>query len=334
VIGVVFLVAILAGGPADEAAGEETELAGPKGRWFYITNLYATVPLMLALTIAYLLGVTRALETGDTMQRLVQIGGGACLVGYFYALAGVTVAHELTHWVHDGIAQRSARLLLAFTFNTTFTIYHVHGHHRTVAQFNDAATARRGEPVYSFLLRTVVDQFREAMRYEANRLRRSGRSFWRNRALNGYFYSLGLLALAWAIAGASGVIAFLAPAVLGRTLHELMNYVQHYGLVRVEGAPIESRHTWDCYHLLSNALQYNLPRHSHHHMFAATPFWGLSISKGAPMLPHGYQTMAVLALIGPLWRRTMRPLLAQWDETLASEAERQLIEERGWTNAA
>ena len=130
------------------------------------------------------------------------------------------------------------------------------------------------------------------------------------------------------------LLAFLGAAVVGRFSHELMNYVQHYGLVRAEGAPIEARHTWDCYRLISNALQYNLPRHSHHHLFASKPFWNLPTSEKAPKLPYGYQTMAMLALIGPLWRRTMRPLLADWDRSLASEAERQLVHQRGWSNLA
>ena len=44
--------------------------------------------------------------------------------------------------------------------------------------------------------------------------------------------------------------------------------------------------------------------------------------------------MAMIALIGPLWRHTMRPLLADWDRNLASEAERHLIRQRDWVNLA
>ena len=81
---------------------------------------------------------------------------------------------------------------------------------------------------------------------------------------------------------------------------------------------------------MSNALQYNLPRHADHHMFASKPFWQLGDAKGAPMLPHGYQTMVFVALLPTLWRRTMRPLLSDWDARLANEAERAVIRERGW----
>jgi len=333
---VVAAVAMLSGGPVDEAAGDDESTVGDAGRRYYALNLYATAPLIALLTIAYLYTVRQSAGTIEGFGQALPLLAAGFLVGYLYALVGVTVAHELTHWTHDRIAQESARILLSFTFNTPFTIYHVHGHHRTVAQYNDAATARRGEHVVAFFVRTVIWQFREAVSYEAERLRRASRPVWswHNRVLTGQLYSLAILVVAWAIAGLAGVLAFVGAAVLGRIIHELMNYVQHYGLVRVDGAAIEARHTWDCYRRISNALQYNLPRHSHHHLFASKPFWNLPTSDRAPKLPHGYQTMAMLALIRPLWRRTMRPLLADWDRKLANEAERQLIRQRGWDNLA
>jgi hypothetical protein len=329
-IAIVAAIAMLSGGPVDEVAGDDERLVGEAGSRFYAFNLYATAPLIALLTASYV--ITLRGVTLDTLPEVLQFVVGGFLVGYLFALVGVTVAHELTHWSHDRIAQQSARILLSFTFNSTFTIYHVHGHHRTVAQLSDAATARRGENVFAFLVRTTIWQFREAFAYEAGRLRRSNRSIWswRNRALNGQLYSVAILLAAWVIAGGVGVLAFIGAAAVGRFFHELMNYVQHYGLVRAEGSPIEARHTWDCYRLISNALQYNLPRHSHHHLFASKPFWNLPTSNAAPKLPHGYQTMAMIALVGPLWRRMMRPLLAEWDLNLANEAERQLIRQRGW----
>jgi alkane 1-monooxygenase len=335
-VALVLAVAMLSGGLIDEASGDDETMIGDAGRRFYTFNLYATAPLIALLTIAYLYSVRQNAGAIDGFGTALPLLAAGFLVGYLYALVGVTVAHELTHWTHDRIAQESARILLAFTFNTTFTIYHVHGHHRTVAQYNDAATARRGEHVVAFFVRTIVWQFREAVSHEAERLRRANRSVWswRNRALAGQLYSITILAVAWALAGPGGVIAFIGAAMVGRIIHELMNYVQHYGLVRVDGATIEARHTWDCYRRISNALQYNLPRHSNHHLFASRPFWDLPTSDKAPKLPHGYQTMAMLALVGPLWRRTMRPLLADWDRKLANEAERQLIRQRGWDNVA
>jgi hypothetical protein len=51
------------------------------------------------------------------------------------------------------------------------------------------------------------------------------------------------------------------------------------------------------------------------------------------VLPYGYETMALIALVPPLWRRIVAPLLSDWDQRLANDAERRLVEERGWTIA-
>ena len=103
----------------------------------------------------------------------------------------------------------------------------------------------------------------------------------------------------------------VATGLLGRLFHELINYVQHYGLVRIENFPLKEHHSWDCYRTISNSLHYNLPRHSDHHMAATKAFWRLHAHQQAPMLPYGYQTMAFIALTLLLWgERIMRPLLA------------------------
>ena len=44
---------------------------------------------------------------------------------------------------------------------------------------------------------------------------------------------------------------FLLAGLIGRSFHELINYVEHYGLVRVENSPIMPHHSWDCYRTLS-----------------------------------------------------------------------------------
>src|SRR6476660_5813485 len=125
-----------------------------------------------------------------------------------------------------------------------------------------------------------------------------------------------------------------SPRRSDRSFHELINYVEHYGLVRVENSPIMPHHSWDCYRTLSNVLHYNLPRHADHHMFASKAFWQLNAQQDAPTLPYGYQTMAFIALPPPLWRHIMRKLLADWDERFASEAERKAVRERGWEGVA
>jgi alkane 1-monooxygenase len=320
-------LAILTGGLIDEAVGDEHEQIDGAAPLFLDVNLYATLPLLVIITVLLL----QATVAGGSTVVAAAIGAG-----YFYALAGVTVAHELTHRVTSPLALMWARALLAFTLNPTFETYHVHGHHRNVGSWHDPATARRGEYVLVFVARTVLEQSVAGWYLEAERLRRKGLATWswHNRVLGGLVCSLAILAAAAVIAGVAGMLVFLAAAVFGRIIHEMVNYVQHYGLVRADGAPIETRHAWDSCRLVSNALHYNLPRHADHHMFASKPFWELDLAADAPMLPHGYQTMSLIALYPPAWRRAINPLLADWDGRLANDAERALVRDRGWSVAA
>jgi alkane 1-monooxygenase len=282
--------------------------------------------------LAFGLAGLPSLAVAPDTAALANVAVAVILTGYAYALYGATVAHELVHRTDEPVAQWSARALLAFTFNTAFTIFHVHGHHRQVGTPNDPATAKRGEYILSFVVRTAIGQFKDALKFEAARLQRRGGTPYGlgNRVVGGQLYSIALIVIAAIAAGWPGVATFVIAGLIGRVLHELVNYVQHYGLVRVEGAPIEQRHSWDSHRFLSNALQYNLPRHADHHMFASKPFWQLREAHDAPVLPHGYQTMVFVALVPPLWRKTMGPLLADWDARLASDAERALVRQRGW----
>jgi len=260
---------MLFGGGIDEAIGDDrAELGAASTRWLN-ANLYATLPLLIIVDLCLLAVIAGSPDrqgevlsrSGGTVPALIIAIVGT---GYFYALAGVTVAHELTHRLDNRVALLWARLLLAFTLNPTFESYHLQGHHRNVCTYGDAATARRGEYVLAFVARTVVGQSVQGWRLELARLRRRRVGVWsrHNRLLCGVAASLLIFAAAGLIAGIAGIAAFLAAAAFGRLLHEMINYIQHYGLVRSESDAIEARHSWDCYRRVSNALQYNLPRHA------------------------------------------------------------------------
>jgi Fatty acid desaturase len=324
----VLMFALVAGSFADEISGDYRDSL-KRPCVFCNINLYISLPLVLLMAI---LLVRFATGPGSLGQQI----GAIYLVGYLFALVGATVAHELTHR-QNALAQMSAYLLLAFTFNTSFVIYHVYGHHRHVGSYDDPSTARRGErPLRSFIPRTILQQFTHAWRIERDRLNRRGFNpwSWRNRLLLAQAGPIAIVTLAALAGGWNGAMAMIGAGLTGRLFHELVNYVQHYGVVRVENSPIRPHHSWDCYRRISNALHYNLPRHADHHMFATKSFWRLDAVETAPTLPFGYQTMATIALLPPVWRYVMRPLLVDWDERFARDAERAIVRERGWNGIA
>jgi alkane 1-monooxygenase len=200
--------------------------------------------------------------------------------------------------------------------------------------FSDPSTGRRGESFYAFVPRLFGGTLKNSFYYEARRLERVGKPpwSWRNRMLRGETWSIAILIAFTAVAGFPGAVGFLISAAIGKILLAAISYSQHYGLVRVVGAPFEARHAWDCYRPISDALLYNLPRHSDHHLHAGKIYCELGTTSEAPKLPYGYQTMALIALVPSLWSQIMNPLLADWDRRLASEAEQRLLHERGWTS--
>ena len=82
---------------------------------------------------------------------------GALLgVGFIVAGYGTNVGHELTHRIKARIAMLEGRWLLSASCNADFSIEHVYGHHVTVGTDKDPATARRGENVYTFFIRSTI----------------------------------------------------------------------------------------------------------------------------------------------------------------------------------
>jgi hypothetical protein len=324
----VIAVAMVVASFADEASGDDDTTLSDSARAFCDFNLYLSLPLISLLAVLLVLFAAKG-------PSLLEWIGALWVTGYLFALVGATVAHELTHR-SSKTDRLVAQILLGFTGNASFVIYHVHVHHRQVGTYNDASTARRGERLRTFVARTLAQQLTQAAHVEAARLRHKRLPVWswHNRLIQAHLAPLSILVLALIIGGPAGLLAIFLAGLLGRLFHELINYVQHFGLVRVENTPIRPHHSWDSHRTISNILHYNLPRHSDHHMFATKPFWQLDAPDNAPMLPYGYQTMAFIALTPPLWRRIMRELLIDWDKTYASDAERELVRQRGWEGLA
>src|SRR6516162_1854549 len=57
---------------------------------------------------------------------------------------------------------------------------------------------------------------------------------WRNRLILAHLAPLVILVLALIIGGWRGVLVIVLPGVIGRSFHELINYVKYFGLVRVQ----------------------------------------------------------------------------------------------------
>jgi alkane 1-monooxygenase len=341
-----FLAAVLLSSVVDEAAGDDRGRLVDAPVRLLDAMLFLTLPLVaLNLTVlAHLVGggdpvglvlllhrLGIDLEAARAATGPLSLAGGILGLGLFTGAAATNVAHELTHRLDRPLSMLAGRWLLAFSFDTSFSIEHVHGHHRHVGTERDPATARRGEYVLAFAWRSFRDGNISAWRIERDRLARKGLPTfgWQNRFLTGQAMSLALVALIYTIGGWTAVAVLAATGMQGKLYLELVNYIEHYGLVRVPGQRIEARHSWNTYRRLSSGLLYNLPRHSHHHRNAALPFWSLEAEPEGPIWPHGYMTMILIALVPPLFERIAAPALAAWDRLQASAGERELLARAG-----
>jgi alkane 1-monooxygenase len=232
----------------------------------------------------------------------------------------INTAHELGH-KRASLERWLSKVALAQSGYGHFFIEHNRGHHVRVATPEDPASARLGESFYAFLPRTVAGSLRSAWELEGERLARVGRSPWtiHNDILNAWAMTVVLFA-ALALVFGPLVLPFLVlQAALGFCLLEVVNYLEHYGLLRQhrdDGRYERTRpeHSWNSNNVASNVLLYHLQRHSDHHANPVRRYQALRHVDEAPQLPTGYAGMIALAAFPPLWRRVMdRRLLAHYD---------------------
>ncbi len=223
----------------------------------------------------------------------------------------INTAHELGHKRGD-LERWLGKVALAQSGYGHFFIEHNRGHHVRVATPEDPASSRLGESFYAFLPRTVIGSLRSSWELEKARLARTGSSPWtlRNDILNAWAMSVVLFAVLVAVFGTVVIPYLLIQAVVGFSLLEVVNYLEHYGLLRQhreDGRYERARpeHSWNSNNVASNVLLYHLQRHSDHHANPMRRYQALRHFDEAPQLPTGYAGMIVIAAFPPLWRRVM-----------------------------
>jgi alkane 1-monooxygenase len=235
----------------------------------------------------------------------------------------INTAHELGH-KRDSLERWLSRVALAQSGYGHFFIEHNRGHHVRVATPEDPASARLGESFYAFWPRTVAGSLRSAWGLERTRLARMDRTPWslRNDILGAWAMTVVLFAALALVFGPVVLPYLILQAIVGFSLLEVVNYLEHYGLLRQhreDGRYERTRpeHSWNSNSVASNVLLYHLQRHSDHHANPIRRYQALRHVDEAPQLPTGYAGMIVLAAIPPLWRRVMdRRLLAHYEGDL------------------
>ncbi len=297
--------------------------------------MWAQYPIFVALQLAliwrvyeYTTGVPigsmeimgMTIQQGITGWQLV----GATISASLYLGLGIMFGHELAHT--KGPTFVLARWMMALSGIAHFCYAHVYNHHLELGHEDDPATSPRGRSIYSHYLLSHFGQSRFLYLMEQQRLKRLGSPFitYKNRWIRGYAMSLPSIILFWMAGGWIGLGVMVASWAIAGFELEVLNYLEHYGLIREKGKPIEYHHSWDVGE--SPITQWGfieIGRQGDHHDRGETHFWELE-ETGSPDTGYGYYAMFAMILVPPVWERFIKPRLAEWDKKLASEGEQKI----------
>ncbi len=312
IFGLIPLLDILMPTPEKNMNAMEEELALKDSLYDWL--IYSMLPIQLFFLWVFLSMI------GDPTLTTFEFWGRISAMGILCGSLGINVAHELGHRPNKSEQWMSKALLLTSLY-MHFFIEHNHGHHRRVATPEDPASARYGENIYFFFVRTVVFSYVSAWRLEAQKLERKEQAFWsiHNEMLRFQIIQMAFLGGIYFFFGWIPMLAFIAAATFGFLQLETVNYIEHYGLQRRRKdngnyEKILPVHSWNSNHIIGRLLLFELTRHSDHHFQSTRKYQILRHFDDAPQMPTGYPGMMVLAFFPPLWFIVMHRHIAKYRE--------------------
>jgi alkane 1-monooxygenase len=126
-----------------------------------------------------------------------------------------------------------SKLLLMSTLYMHFFIEHNRGHHKNVSTPLDPATSRLNENFYTFWPRTVIGGWMSAWHLESHRLKKMKQNFgiqYIMKCCVFKLYKLLFVAAIYVVLVGLVLLGFIASSIIGFTLLEIVNYIEHYGL--------------------------------------------------------------------------------------------------------
>lgn len=289
----------------DSSNLSEAEEEMAKNDRFYDWILYIIVILEYPVLFLFLKSMLDpALSVTDIIGRVTAMG---LICGTF----GINIGHELGHRVKP-YEQWLAKFSLMTSLYMHFFIEHNRGHHKRVATPEDPSSARYGETVYGFWIRSITESYKSAWHISNNEMKKKGKPVFsiQNEMVQAHLLQFIFLVLIFALFGYPVILYYLAAAFMGILLLETVNYIEHYGLSRnlLDNGKYERampEHSWNSDHVLGRIMLFELSRHSDHHYLASRKFQVLRHHDTAPQMPTGYPGMMLLSLVPPIWFRVM-----------------------------
>ena len=284
-------------------------------------SLFINVPLFLILLYLYLDKVSSSFE----LYYLLYIP----ILGLLMALSLINIGHELVHRHTKKFDCEVGNWALATAWNPAFAIEHVYGHHKNIGIAEvDPVTAQFGENPIIFAFKAFFKEHVHAWGIESRQLNRRKQNIlsFHNRILNGYLRTLIVFGLIGYLFSWQAMLIYISLGIVANYIFQLTNFIEHYGLVRIKGRPVQYHHSWNSNNRMTSYLTYNLTRHSDHHVHAHKEFWELNpCDNTGVVLPSGYLTYILLFTFSPLYAKSkMAPRLKNWHQNYASDDEKLL----------
>ncbi len=275
--------------------------------------IYGLVPAQYAVVGYFLFTMQNEMPVYEWIGNVIALGLSCGVIG-------INAAHELGHRLTK-YEQNMSKALLLTSMYMHFFIEHNRGHHKHVSTDEDPASARYGEPLYLFLVRSIAGSWISAWKLEKEKLDLQKKPFWslHNEMLRFQLIQLLFLVAIYFFFGLNALIAFMVSATFGFLLLETVNYIEHYGLRRKKKGEGYERtlpiHSWNSNHPIGRLFLLELSRHSDHHYIASRKYQVLRHFEESPQMPTGYPGMMLLSLFPPLWFRVMHKTISNYKST-------------------
>jgi hypothetical protein len=301
-------------------------------RFPWVYDVEVTLTMIAGFAQIFVFGWLVRQEHFTTTSSFVGAFVGTAFLGFVVSAPAV---HELMHR-KTPLLHLLGRAGLWLIYDPWREITHVVTHHLKVATKDDPDTARRGESVYPYLVRSFVGQWKDAYELEREMWTKRGRGWWHpmNHWVGSAIGLAAFTAVLYAVAGLEGTLWTIATLWVGpRLFLEFFNYVNHYGLVTDTPGRFHRRHTWNHLTPFVRILALEITNHAGHHEDPYKPFYGLVPDRDGPKQPH-FLLCVLMAFVPPLWFAVIKPRLRDWDARHANANERELAREAnriaGW----
>lgn len=223
----------------------------------YITSILLLLTYIIMTIKSTYLGVYGAISLG-------------VIFGFIQGSLGFTLGHEIGH--KKGLFNKVlSKLLFTFSGYPQFWEVHNHVHHRYIGTSNDNSTAKKGQALLNF----IGNQFKLYIKH---------------------LKVTNLIILITPFIFFTEASIFIGTTMMiSWVLLEVINFIQHYGLVRDKH--INEHLSWDTNNLFSNAYLFNLGRHGHHHYKGS--LWHHTLDfKSNNVIKEGYLMQTIYAIAG------------------------------------